>query len=126
MKELIDEHNCSFLSVLYDKYVKTCKVCGWENTATFKNNIPFYWAKCRRCLTRKQEQEQQEKQEQQEQQNKRDKVEEVLTAVDDSMCKCGLLKEHVCCCINGSYHVMNINKQFWCEKCDKWKCRCPN
>ena len=108
LKELIDNHDCCFLTALYDKYhcsccknplntycdetmcsycvrlsnesnvivknlhqqeeehmkqqyrrtslIKTCDVCGWENIPTFKNDIPFYFAECRRCVVAKQNQ----------------------------------------------------------------------
>ena len=111
IKELMDSYGCSFLNDLFDKCF--CSWCKKPSMTLFGEHM------CRVCNrfhseTKKQAEEPIEQ------------AEDGLQLVENDMCRCGLLKENICSCDNPDYQLININKQLSCQKCDKWKCRCPN
>ena len=39
-------------------------------------------------------------------------------------CKCDIAYVNICKCAKPQLELIKINQQFWCNGCNKWKCRC--
>ena len=50
--------------------------------------------------------------------------EEQNNSVNIDMCSCGLKKKNICSCKNPNYKCQELNGEYYCINCSKWKCRC--
>lgn len=40
------------------------------------------------------------------------------------LCKCGLMFGNICDCMEPKFEFQKLSKNYFCIKCNKWKCRC--
>lgn len=128
---LIYEYDLKYLQEIYFE-IKTKKGIV-ENENREKQYIEFLKREKQRIENEEQDQRiQKEKREKEEKESLRIKllIDEVSTEYENNItldcysCKCGIIKINLCLCETPIYKLQKLSNNYYCQICNKWKCRC--